>query len=118
MSTNVKEVKWGDESVDLEIGAGITPEEQRVIEERMKELDLLLKAEKKPATYKLEVMFNDERSQHNPFSGVVTLWESGNKLHGGGDTKVYVCPGPERKGSTCKGILLDSSGGVDFIACV
>ena len=85
MRAQVKELKWGDSTIDVSMGATITEEEQRVIQERMKELDLVLRNEKKPATYKLEVLFNNERSVHKAFGGLVTWWHSGNKLHGGGE---------------------------------
>jgi hypothetical protein len=110
----VREVAWSGGSIT--IGENITPEEQRVIEERMRELDIIL-AEKKRATYKLEVMFNDERSFHKPFGGTVTWWESGTKLHGGGDAKIYLCPGKERKGNGCEAFLLDKATGLNFIVC-
>lgn len=111
----VRELKWNDQTIT--VGENITPEEQRVIEERMRELDLILKAEKKPASFKLEVMFNDERSFHKPFAGVVTWWESGTKLHGGGDSKIYLCPGKELKGTGCESFLFDKSTGMNFIVC-
>lgn len=115
MPASVRELKWGDQSIT--VSGNITEEEQKAIEARMRELDLILKAEKKPASYKLEVMFNDERSYHKAFGGVVTWWESGSKLHGGGDAKIYLCPGKELKGTQCEAFLFDSHNGMNFIVC-
>ena len=114
---SVEEVKWGGKTIEVAMGDNLSPEEKRSIADRMKQLDLLLKAQNKPATYKLEVMFNAGRSFHKPFPGVVTWWESGNKLHGGGDSKIYVCPGKELKGNGCEGFLLDEANGLNFIVC-
>lgn len=113
---SVREVKWS-EGVDLQLGSGITEEEQRAIEARMKQLDLLLKSESRKATYKLEVMFDEERSFHRPFGGTLTLWESGNKLHGGGDTKLYICPGKELRKNGCEGLLNDTSRSRHLLVC-
>ena len=117
MAARVKELAWGGSQISVGLGAGITAGEQQAIEDRMRELDLILKAQKKPATFKLEVMFNDERSFHKPFGGTVTWWESGNKLHGGGDSKIYQCPGKVLSNNGCEGFLFDSSNGLNFIVC-
>ncbi len=117
MRAQVKELKWGDSTIDVSMGATITEEEQRVIQERMKELDLVLRNEKKPATYKLEVLFNNERSVHKAFGGLVTWWHSGNKLHGGGDSKIYLCPGKERINNGCSAFLYDQTNSLNFIVC-
>lgn len=113
----VQELKWGDRNVDLEIGGGFSAEEQRMIEERMKQLDLLFKDPQRHATYKLEVMFNRKRSMLQSFPGVVTWWHSGNKLHGGGDSKIYLCPGKERKNNDCTAFLYDKEQGMNFVVC-
>lgn len=115
MPAEVRELRWGDQTVT--IGAAVTQEEQRVIEERMRQLDLVLKSEKRPATHKLEVLFDGERSARRAFGGTVTWWESGNKLHGGGDSKVYLCPGKELKGNGCEAFLPDKANGLNFIVC-
>lgn len=46
------------------------------------------------AKYKIEVLFHPTlRSAlaHKPFPAMITLWESGKRLHGGGDEKMYWC---------------------------
>lgn len=95
-------------------------EEARAAEGKRKALDELL-AERNLAKYKLEVTFNNERSIHKPFGGLVTWWESGSKLHGGGDCKLYVCDNnadyPRLEGKGCGGFLPDSSNGLNFIVC-
>ena len=43
------------------------------------------------AQYKIEVHFGKDRRPHGLCTGVLTIWESGLKLHGGGDDKMYWC---------------------------
>ena len=45
------------------------------------------------AKYKIEVMFHRSRSSlsHKPSPVMLTIWESGRRLHGGGDEKMYWC---------------------------
>ena len=45
------------------------------------------------AKYKLEVHFGPDRSSlhHKLMAALVTIWESGRRLHGGGDEKMYWC---------------------------
>lgn len=95
----------------------LTEEEGRLVVEKMKALDSLLEAEKALAKYKLEVLFDEERSFHRPFGGLVTWWESGNKLHGGGDSKMYLCPGQDRRKNGCESLIPDSATGANFVVC-
>lgn len=45
------------------------------------------------AAFKLEVHFGKDRSAapQTPSVGVITIWESGRRFHGGGDEKMYWC---------------------------
>jgi hypothetical protein len=45
------------------------------------------------AKYKLEIHFGPDRSplRHKLMAALVTIWESGKRLHGGGDEKMYWC---------------------------
>ncbi len=94
----------------------LTAEEKAAIAQRMKDIDLLLKDERK-AMFKLEVMFNRERSHHKPFPGVVTWWGNAAKLHGGGDSKLYMCPGKELRQNNCEAILTEAMNGGAFAVC-
>jgi hypothetical protein len=117
MTAAIRELKWGDQTVDFNFGDGLSQEEQRAVEERMRAIDLLLKDENRSALYKLEVLFNRGRSFHAPFPGVVTWWHNGNKLHGGGDSKIYICPGNERKRNGCQAFLCESTAQLNLIPC-
>ena len=69
--------------------------EIRRLEEKVKALDKLLREDLR-AKYKLEIHFGKGRtSRGQPFAGAVATWISGTKLHGGGDEKVYECPGAQ-----------------------
>lgn len=62
------------------------------IEERLKTLTDELLGHDIQAEYKLEFMFNEQRSVHKPFYGLVVAWTNGGFAHGGGDEAVYFCP--------------------------
>ena len=45
---------------------------------------------------------------HKPNLGVITLWESGGQLHGGGDGAIGLCPGKREGVNDCEGIIPSS----------
>ena len=49
------------------------------------------------ARYKIEVHLGKDRTTHGLCPGAVLIWESGRRLHGGGDEKMYWCGYPECK---------------------
>lgn len=69
--------------------------EVRHLEDKIKALDKLLK-EQVRAKYKLEIHFGKNRTSRGAiFAGAASFWLSGTKFHGGGDEKIYECPGQE-----------------------
>jgi len=76
---------------------------QRVLERR-KAMDDLLEKEC-IGKYKIELLFSYSRSLRNPTAGALSVWESGAKLHGGGDAKVYFCPGRVRGVNDCEHVI-------------
>lgn len=62
-----------------------------------KDLEDAKKAEVDRARYKIEVLFHRNRSSlaHKPSPVMVLIWESGKRLHGGGDEKMYWCGYPD-----------------------
>jgi len=94
----------------------VSPEEIKKVKEAMDKLEQ--KAEDKiVAEYKIEILFGVKHSVHNTAYGVMTLWESGSKLHGGGDALLYVCPGKSRKYNECDGIIPDAVNGFSMVPC-
>jgi hypothetical protein len=61
----------------------LTAEDVKAIQEEQKD----------KAKYKIEVMFSRHRSSlsHKPSHLMLLIWESGKRLHGGGDQKMYWC---------------------------
>lgn len=94
----------------------MTADEKQALANRMKALQELLKTQKK-ATYKIEILFGKARSMHRPTPGIVSFWESGSKLHGGGDAKLYFCPGKHLGLNQCQAIIPDSANGSGFHFC-
>lgn len=115
MAVTVKEVKWGHDN-DLENAPVLGEEELAALKGRMLAMDKLL-AEAKKAKYKIELMFGSHYASLQPYPGALSLWESGSKLHGGGDTKVYECPGKTLKKSECTGLIPDASQGYGYLMC-
>jgi hypothetical protein len=96
----------------------MSEEEKGILEEKKKALDAVFDSGEL-ARFKLEVMFSHRHSGRTPTPGTVTFWESGNKLHGGGDSKLYVCDSADAELAKqgCKGFLPDSANGLRFIVC-
>lgn len=72
-------------------------EELEMLERQVKAMDKLLSEEIR-AKFKLEVQFGKGRAGRGirsaqPFAGVMSAWLSGSKFHGGGDEKIFECPG-------------------------
>ncbi len=118
MPAQVREIKYDDPEVQF--SDRLSDSEKEAVARKMEALGKIL-SEKRKARYKLEVFFNDERSMHKPFGGVVTWWESGSKFHGGGDTKMYVCDNngdyPHLEGKGCGALMPESSSGMSFLVC-
>jgi hypothetical protein len=93
-----------------------TPEEQEAIRQRMQGMDKLLKDETK-AKYKIELFFGEARSTAKPTPGILSFWESGSRFHGGGDTKIYQCPGKSLRLSTCESFIPDSGNASAILFC-
>jgi hypothetical protein len=102
----------------------LSEEEAAAVEARKSELDKLLEREQL-AKYKLEVMFSHRHTMRAPTPGTVTWWESGTKLHGGGDAKLYLCDnsvprdynGRNLEGAGCRQFIPESAHGLSRIVC-
>ena len=115
MPTISQEVKYGQDT-SLEHAPLLTEEEAGNLKKKMEALDTLL-ATQQLAKYKIEILFSHERGGHKPYPGGISLWESGNQLHGGGDTKVYECPSEHLGRGLCAGIIGGSSQGYGHLVC-
>jgi len=103
MSTS--ETKWVEPQI---APTEFTKEEQEAIELKKKALDELLK-HRKHAKYKIELFFGKARSLTKPTPGIISFWESGSKLHGGGDAKIYICPGKQLGINNCSAIIPEAA---------
>jgi len=45
----------------------------------------------KKAKYKIQIWFKSDRSIHKPVLYTLSAWESGKRLHGGGDEMMFLC---------------------------
>jgi len=91
-------------------------EEKEALEKRKAALDKLLE-EQNIAKYKIEILFAKGFSPNKPSAGIMSFWESGNKLHGGGDTILHMCPGKDLGKNNCTAFIPDASHGYGFLIC-
>lgn len=100
----------------------VLSEEAQAAKKKDKEdFDKLLASEDL-AKYKIEIYFSHRHSLQNPSPGIVTWWESAAKLHGGGDSKLYLCErnNVQSTGSGppgCSRFIPDSANGLSYIVC-
>lgn len=107
--SDVKEVSFLRDQLAGKDLQELSEEEQTAVRARMQAIDKLFREEAR-AKYKLEIHIHEERSTWKPFFGVMYYLRSGNKLHGGGDTKIYLCAD-----ETCHGVVsVEDCGVVDI----
>lgn len=96
----------------------LTADQKAEVAKRMEALSKLLDDKRIIAKYKIEVMFGKaRRSQGQPTPGMISFWANGTKLHGGGDEKLYLCPGSHLKISNCSAVLLDAYNNGTGVVC-
>jgi hypothetical protein len=54
----------------------------------------------KKARFKIQLFFQSERSDKKPVAFTLSVWESGKRLHGGGDECLFICR--RQRGATAK----------------
>jgi len=96
--------------------AALTEEARAGLADRLVDAEKDL-ADRQVARYKLEVQLASHYTTLKPSAGIVSFWESGTKLHGGGDTKIYVCPGRSLGRNDCEAIIPDPSHGYGYAVC-
>jgi hypothetical protein len=97
----------------------LSADEKEEYMRRASELWKQLNDTKIVAKYKLELIFGKMRSNrgHNITPGILSFWHSGSKFHGGGDEKLYLCPGAHLKKSECNALLQESYNVTEGIVC-
>ncbi len=58
-------------------------------------------ADAKKGRFKIELLLVGKRTTRDIMMGAVSFWESGAQLHGGGDSKLYFCPGQHLGRNNC-----------------
>lgn len=104
------------EEVSVDDAPKLSEEELYAIKQRTEALDKLL-AEEQKAKYKIELLFGSARAPSKPTPGALSFWESGSKLHGGGDAKIYICGGKISGASDCEAFIPDVSNGYGYLMC-
>jgi len=96
---------------ELEPGRNTTlsKEEADAVNKRIEVMKKILKAPGTIARYRIEIQFHKKRSTWKPTPGMMSFWESGGKLHGGGATKLYICRSRGEDDQGCRAFLNDLS---------
>lgn len=97
--------------------ARVLTEEERHDIEKKREQDDVFRSDQGKAKFKIEVMFTKEFSIIKPVPGIVSFWESGSQLHGGGDAIIHFCPGKMKGKNNCEHYIPDPSHGYGFLIC-
>ena len=103
-------------SEDLFASPLVSEQTAQAVKDKLKEMGKM-RAEEVVAQYKLEVMFGTKHTVHGLAYGVLTIWENGTKLHGGGDSSLYICPGKQTKRNDCESIIPDNAMGLSVVMC-
>lgn len=95
----------------------LTADEAERFAKQASALAKLLVDKEVKAKFKIEILFAKARSMTNPTVGVMSFWASGAKLHGGGDDKLYLCPGLRLGRNQCQALLLEQYNNSMGIVC-
>lgn len=109
------DIPWSRDG-KLNSTAELTEETKAEVDRRAKLLDKEL-IEEQRAKFKLEVLFGKDYSSFKPSAGAISFWANGRQFHGGGDCKMYICPGKNLGRSDCQHFIPDSSQGYGFLVC-
>lgn len=97
--------------------ARILTEEEKHDIERKRQQDDVFRSDQGQAKFKIELLFTKEFSIIKPVPGIMSFWESGSQLHGGGDAIIHFCPGKRLGLSNCEHYIPDPSHGYGFLVC-
>lgn len=64
---------------------------QRINNKLQEEAEKSAEEMAKRADFKIQIWFRSERSIHKPIAYSLSFWESGKRLHGGGDEMMFIC---------------------------
>ena len=92
-------------------------EDVETLHKKVAALRKILDDKEVKAKYKIELRFGKARSINGLTPGMVSFWHHGTKFHGGGDEKMYLCPGNRLKKSGCERPLPQVSIAMGFVIC-
>jgi len=87
MPVNISEVPY----LEPNHNTTLSKEEADAVNRRIEVMRKILKTQGSIARYRIELQFDDDKSTWKPSHVLMSFWESGGKLHGGGNTKLYIC---------------------------
>jgi hypothetical protein len=109
----IEEVKYLEDMGQIPT---LTDEDHYVIQQKIQALDKILR-DKQKAKYKIELLIVGPRSSRNLNLGMLSFWESGTKFHGGGDDKIYFCPGKKERVNNCYAVIPSAYNNLGVALC-
>jgi hypothetical protein len=97
--------------------ARVLTEEERHDIKTKREMEDIFRADQGKAKFKIELLFTKDFSIIKPVPGIISFWESGSQLHGGGDAIIHFCPGKKLKVNNCEHYIPDPNHGYGFLVC-
>jgi hypothetical protein len=73
------------------MGLNLEAATQRINARIQEEAEKTAKEMATRADYKIQIWFRSERSMKKPIAYTLSFWESGKRLHGGGDEMMFIC---------------------------
>ena len=64
---------------------------ERLNQKLQKEAEKSAEEMAKRADFKIQIWFRSTRSMYEPLAYTLSFWESGKRLHGGGDEMMFIC---------------------------
>lgn len=77
--------------------------EAKFLEALKKEKEAAVNAAKLKGKYKIQIWFKSDRSLKKPIAFSLSAWQSGMRLHGGGDEMMFMC----RRHATVRNLMPD-----------
>jgi len=109
----VQELKFSPDTVAPELSA----DEKQIVANKMAALSKIFDDKVIKAKYKLELTFGKSRSMQRPTPGILTFWANGSKFHGGGDEKIYLCPGKHLHVNECEKPIPELANSMGTLVC-
>ena len=89
-------------SEDLAEATDLTKEQQQAIKDKYDSINKHMQfGREDKGKYKIELFFHHRRTRNGLNAVLMNFWESAAAMHGGGDSRIYLCPGSRLRNNGC-----------------